>query len=116
MTEKETESKRYPGGSVVYLLALIIGSGASFAIATYWLEVSSGWLALLVGGVFSLLGAFVGETVVDAIMFSLIVGIMVTVFMLFGPEIEILKAGIIPVATGLCTGKLVAGISSEVSA
>lgn len=116
MTEKETDRKQYPGRIVVYFLALILGSGASFAIATYWLEVSSGWIALLVGGVFSLLGAFTGETVVDAIMFSLIVGIMVIVFYQFGPEMEILRAGVIPVATGLCAGKLVAGILSEVSA
>jgi len=54
-----------------------------------------------------------GENVGDAIMFSLILGIIVTVFLISGPEIAILRAGIIPVATGLCVGKLVVGISKE---
>ena len=43
-------------------------------------------------------------------MFSLIVGLIVTVFIAVGPEIAIVRAVIIPVATGLCAGKLVVGI------
>ena len=115
MTKTESGNKKYLSGIGIYLIAVVIGSGVSFALATYWLEVSSGWSALLVGAVFSLVGAFLGESVGDAIMFSLIVGIMVTVFFILGPEIAVLRAGIIPVAAGLCIGKLVAGISKEVS-
>lgn len=115
MTERESINKKYLSGVGIYSLALILGSGASFAFATYWLAVSPGWLALLLGAVFSIVGASLGENVGDAIMFSLIVGIIVTVFYISGPEIAILRAGIIPVATGLCVGNVVAGISKEVS-
>jgi hypothetical protein len=115
MTERKSEKRKYPSEIGMYLFALIFGSGASFALATYWLEVSPGWLALLVGTVFSMVGAFLGENVGDAIVFSLIVGIIVTVFFVSGLEIAILRTGIVPVATGLCVGKLVAGISKEVS-
>jgi len=116
MTERESKDKKYLSGVGIYFFAIILGSGASFAFATYWLEFSPGWLALLVGAVFATVGAFLEETVGDAIMFSLIVGIIVTVFIIAGPKIAILRAGIIPVATGLCVGKLVVGIWKEVSA
>jgi hypothetical protein len=115
MSKRKNKDKKYLSGGGAYFFAIILGSGASFALATYWLEFSPGWIALLVGAVFSILGAFLEENVGDAIMFSLIVGVLVTVFITVGPEIAIVRAGIIPVATGLCAGKLVAGISKEVS-
>lgn len=114
MTEKESKNKNDLSEVGIYFLALILGSGVSFTFATYWLEVSPSWLALLVGAIFSIVGASLGENVGDAIMFSLIVGIIVTVFYISGPEIAILRAGIIPVATGLCVGNVVVGISKEV--
>jgi len=116
MKTRESKDKKYLSGIVVYFFALILGSGASFALATYWLEFSPGWLALLAGAVFSIVGAFLGENVGEAIILSFIAAILVTVFITSGPEIAILRAGIIPVATGLCVGKLVVGISKEVSA
>ncbi len=115
MTERKTKNRKYLSGVGIYLLAVIFGSGASFALATYWLEVSPGWVALLVGTVFSIVGAFLGENVGDAVVFSLIAGLIVTVFFVSGLEIAILRAGIIPVVTGLCVGKVVAGISKEMS-
>ena len=115
MTERKTKNGKFLSGVGIYLLAVIFGSGASFALATNWLEVSPGWLALLVGTVFSIVGASLGETVVEAIVLSLIVGIMVTVLFLTGLETAILRAGIVPVATGFCVGILVAGISEEMS-
>ena len=115
MTKRENKSKKYLSGGVAYFFSIILGSVASFVLATYWLEFSPGWIALLVGAVFSILGAFLGENVGDAIMFTLIGGLIVTVFIKFGPEIAIVRAGIIPLATGLCAGKLVVGISKEVS-
>ncbi len=115
MTEGESKNKKYLSGVGAYFFAIILGSGVSFVLATYWLEFSPGWVALLVGAVFSILGASLGENVGDAIMFSLIVGLIVTVFIKFGPEIAIVRAVIFPVATGLCVGNVVVGISKEVS-
>lgn len=115
MTERESEDKKFLSGASAYVIALILGSGGSFALATYWLESSPGWIALLVGAIFSILGASMGENAGDAIMFSLIVGLIATVFITVGPEIAIVRAAIIPIATGLCAGKLVAGIIKEAS-
>ena len=115
MTEKENKDSKYLSGVGAYFFALILGSGASFALATYWLKLSPGWIALLLGAIFSILGASMGENVGDAIMFSLIVGLTVTVFITVGPEIAIIRTAIIPVATGLCAGKLVVGIFKEAS-
>lgn len=115
MTERESKKKKFLFGVGTYFFAIFLGSGASFVLATYWLEFSPGWIALLVGAVFSIVGAFLGENVGDAIIFSLIVGFIVAVFIKFGPEIAIVRAGIIPVVTGLCAGKLLVGILKEVS-
>lgn len=115
MTKRESKDNKSLSGVGAYFFALILGSGASFALATYWLKYSPGWIALLVGAIFSILGASMGENVGDAIMFSLIVGLIVTVFITIGPEIAIVRAIIISVATGLCAGKLVVGIFKEAS-
>ncbi|MGD2272691.1 MAG: hypothetical protein PVI06_20005 [Desulfobacterales bacterium] len=115
MTQRESKDKNYLSGIGAYFFALIVGSGSSFAIATYWLGFSHVWTALLVGAVFSIIGALLGENVGDAIMFSLVVGLIVIIFITVGPEMSILRAVIIPVATGLCAGKLVFGIVKEVS-
>jgi hypothetical protein len=115
MTERKSKNKKYLSGVGAYFFAIILGSGASFALATYWLEFSPGWIALLVGAIFSILGALLGENVGDAIMFFLILGLIVTIFITIGPEIAIVRAVIIPVATGLCAGKLLVGILKEVS-
>ncbi|UCE07409.1 MAG: hypothetical protein JSW07_05090 [bacterium] len=47
-------------------------------------------------------------------MFYLIVDLIATLIVTAGPEIAIVRAGIIPVVTGLCAGKVVAGIFKEV--
>ncbi|MEE9158772.1 MAG: hypothetical protein V3U60_10350 [Gammaproteobacteria bacterium] len=115
MTEGKSKNRKLSSGAGSHFFALVFGSGTSFALATYWLEVSPGWLALLVGAVFSIVGVFLGENIGDAIVFSLIGGIIVIVFFMSGLEIAILRAVIIPVVTGLCIGKLVVGISKEMS-
>jgi hypothetical protein len=111
--EASRNNNRFPGIGM-YFFAIILGSGASFFLATYWLEFTPYWIALLVGAVFSTLGAFLGETVGDAIMFSLISVVTVTVFITLVPGIAIVRVGIIPVVTGLCVGKLLVGVWKEV--
>jgi hypothetical protein len=102
-------------GFLVFFVAVMLASGASFALATYMLELSSAWVALLTGAVFGALGFSLGENVGDAIIFSLIVGLLVFFFIKVGPEIEIIRAVIVPIATGFCAGKLVYGFCEEIS-
>ena len=113
MADRGSKNKKYLPGFGVYLVAIILGSGASFFIASYWFKFTPDWIALLVGAVFSIFGAFLGENVGDAIIFTLIAGVLVVVFIRFGPEIAIVKTGIIPIVTGFCVGKLLAGIWRE---
>ncbi len=115
MTREDGKQRANEPGLSAYFVALIIGSGVSFALATYWLGFSPPWLALLVGAVCGIIGSFLGENIGDAIIFSLIVGLMVFFFVNFAPEIAIIRIGIVPVATGLCVGKLVYGIWKETS-
>jgi hypothetical protein len=104
------------GGIMGLILGLtVLGLAVYMVITLYWLELTPDWTALLVGAVFSILGASLGENVGDAIMFSLIAGVIAAVFINFGPEIAIVKVGTIPVVTGLCVGKLLAGILKEMS-
>ena len=114
MREKESKDKKHLSGIGAYFIALLLGSGTSFALATYWLEFSPGWVALLAGAASSFLGFFIlGESIGDAIVFS--IGFLVLVFVLItvGPEIEIIRMSIVPIATGICVGKLTYGIWIE---
>ena len=56
-----------------------------------------------------------GENIGDSIMFSLLLGMMVTIFITAGPEIEIVRTVIVPITAGFCTGKLVYGVWKETS-
>jgi hypothetical protein len=102
-------------GFLIFFVAVMLASGASFALATYMLELSSAWVALLAGAAFGALGFSLGENVGDAIIFSLIVGLLVFFFIKVGPEIEIIRAVIVLIATGFCVGKLVYGFCKEIS-
>ena len=106
--------KRKPAISV-YFMALILGSGASFALSTYWLEFSPARIALPVGAVGGLIGSLLGENIGDAIIFSFFAGLILFFFVTFGPEIAIIRMVIVPLATGLCVGKLGYGIWKETS-
>ena len=67
-----------------------------------------------VGAVSSFLGFFVlGESIIDAIVFSIFFFVLVFVFMASGLEIAIIRMTIIPIATGICVGKLAHGIWKE---
>ncbi len=114
MTERDSKQRVHKPGLSVYFVALILGSGVSCALATHWLKLSPAWLALLVGAVCGLIGSFIGENIGDAIVFSLIMGLMVFFFIRSGLEIAIIRTGIVPVATGFCVGKLVYGIWNEI--
>lgn len=115
MSQEETTDKRYGPVIVTYAVSVIIGSGVSVALAAYWLGLSSVWVAVVVGALLAILGASMGEAIGDAIVLSFIISVLVTLFITVGPEIAILRTGIVPAATGFCAGKLVAGVMNEVS-
>ena len=101
-------------GLIVVFVAVILGSGIAFVLSTYFLNLSPAWLSLLVGAVCSFLGfSILGESIGDAIFFSIIFSVLVFVFITAGPEIEIVRMTIIPIATGICIGKLTHGIWKE---
>lgn len=102
-------------GIIAYFVTLISGSGISFLLATYWLNLTAAWIALLVGAIGSVLGFFLGENIGDAIVFSTFLCLLVIVFLNLGPEIAIIRSGIVPVAGGLCVGKLIYGIWKWIS-
>lgn len=100
---------------VVVFVTIILGSGIAFVFATYMLNLSPAWIALLAGGVSSFLGFFIlGESIGDAIVFSIVFSVLVFVFITAGPEIEIIRMCIVPIATGICVGKLTHGIWQEI--
>ena len=55
-----------------------------------------------------------GESIVDAIVFSLGFLVLVFVFNTVGPEIKIIRMSIVPIAAGICIGKLTHGIWKEI--
>lgn len=114
MTKEDSKYRAQKTGLFVFFVAMILGSVISFVFATYMLNLSPAWIALLAGAVCSVLGFGLGENIGDAIVFSFIFGLMVFLFLKVGPEIGIIRTGIVPIATGFCVGKLVHGIWKEI--
>jgi hypothetical protein len=56
-----------------------------------------------------------GESIGDAIVFSVLFSVLVFVFITAGPNIKIVKMNIVPIATGICVGKLTHGIWKEIT-
>lgn len=114
MANEDFEYEARKPGFIVVFVTLVLGSGLAFVLSTYMLDLSPAWLALLVGAVCSLLGFFIlGESIGDAIVFSIIFFVLVFVLITTGPNIEIVRMNIVPIATGICIGKLVHGIWKE---
>lgn len=100
-------------GPMIFLTASVIGAATSFAVSTFWLALGPGWLSMTVGAGLSALGVTTSETIVDAIVFSLFFGIIMTIFVTIIPAPAMVKAGFVPAACGLCAGKLTASIWQE---
>lgn len=115
MAEAENSYEQAEPGMSIYVIALVLGSGAAFAIASLWLDVTSSWVALTVGATLALLGVFTTENMGEAIVFSVVLGLLVFSFINFMPGLIAIKAGIVPGACGLSAGKLVAGVWKEIA-
>lgn len=115
MTEAENSYRQAEPGLSIYLIALVLGSGMAFAIGTLWLDVTSAWVALAVGAILALLGVFMIENIGEAIVFSVILGLLVFGFVNLVPGLIAIKAGVVPGACGLCAGKLVVGVWKELA-
>ena len=114
MTNGDIEYEVRKPGIFVVFVTIISGSAIAFVLATYMLNISPAWIALLAGAVSSFLGFFIlGESIVDAIVFSIGFLVLVFVFITVGPEIKIIRMSIVPIATGICVGKLTHGIWKE---
>ncbi len=114
-----TEDSRYRNktpGLIALLATISLGSGLSFLLATYLLDLSSVGIALLAGAVSSFLGFTVlGESIGDALVFSFILLFLAFLFLKMGPEISVIRTAIVPIATGISVGKLVHGLWKELS-
>ena len=97
-------------GPMIFLTAAVVGAGVAYLISSYWLGLAPGWLSVTVGGALSAWGVITGETIVEAVIFSLIFGIMMIIFVKIIPLPNLIKAGFVPAACGLCAGKLTASI------
>lgn len=115
MTEAENSYKRPKPGRSVHLIALVLGAGVAYAIGTLWLSVTPAWVALIVGATLALVGVGLRENVGDAIIFSLVLGVLVSIFFTSVPTLVAIKAGIVPGACGLCVGNLVGGVWKEIA-
>lgn len=115
MTNEDIKYEDRKPGVVVVFVTVILGSGIAFVLSTYILNLSPAWLALLVGAICSLVGFFImGESIGDAIFFSIVLLVLVFVFITAGPELEFVRMNIVPIATGICVGKLTHGIWEEI--
>jgi len=116
MTNQDIKFEVKKPGLWVVLSTVFFGSVIAFVISTYMLNLSPAWLALLAGAVCSFIGfCILGESIGDAIVFSVLFSVLVFVFITAGPNIKIVKMNIVPIATGICVGKLTHGIWKEIT-
>lgn len=116
MAEPENTYRQSEPGPLMYVCALILGSGGAFVTATLWLDLTPGWVALAVGATFALLGAILTETIVDTIIFTLFLILVVFVFIKLVPGLMVIKAGVVPGASGLSIGKLAGSVWKAIAA
>lgn len=100
----------------VYALGVALGALVSLLIAAHWLDLISGWSASLLGGAFGFLGVFLSENIGDALIFSVVGAVLLTVFISQVSGLLVLKGVAISIVVGLCAGKLVGGVWNEMVA
>ena len=110
MDESNTRFSHPKPGPMIFLTAAVVGAGVAYAISTHWLALSPGWVSIAIGTLLSVCGVITGETIVEAVVLSLILGVMTIIFVTMIPAPAMVKAGFVPAACGLCTGKLTSGI------
>jgi hypothetical protein len=115
MVKEDIEYKVQEPGLFVYIVAVVLGSGVSFVLATYLLGLSSLWVSLLLGAIFGIIGLFLGENIVEAIILCFGFGFLVFFLLKIASEIELVRASIVPIATGFCVGKIICGIWKEIT-
>ena len=113
MEESVEEYRRPEPGAFVYGLAAVLGALTAFAVESLWLEPSSPWMALAIGAALALLGVLSMENIGDTIVFCVILGLVVTGFVVLVPGLPWLDAALVSGAIGLCAGKLVVGVWTE---
>ena len=115
MAKEDSEYRVQEPGLLVFIVAVTLGSGVSFVLATYLLGLSPFWVALLVGAIFGVIGLFLGENIGEAIIFCFGFGFLVFFLLQIAPEIKIVRTSVVPIATGFCAGKIVYGIWKEIT-
>ena len=114
MVKEDIEYKVQEPGLFVYIVAVVLGSGVSSVLATYLLGLSSLWVSLLLGTIFGVIGVFLGENIGEAIILCFGFGFLVFFLLKIASEIELVRASIVPIATGFCVGKIICGIWKEI--
>ena len=100
----------------LYALGVAIGALVSLLIAAHWLDMISGWPASLLGGASGFCGVLLRENIGDALIFSFVGAVLLTVFISHVSGLLVLKGVAISIVAGLCAGKLVGGVWSELAA
>lgn len=115
MAKEDSEFRIQEPGLLVFVVAVILGSGVSFVLATYLLGLSPLWVALLLGAIFAIFGLFMGENIGEAVLLCFGIGLLVFFLLQIASEIKIVRASAVPVAAGFCAGKIVYGIWKEIT-
>ncbi|UCG78503.1 MAG: hypothetical protein JSV21_01315 [Nitrospirota bacterium] len=106
---EESTNRKDAKRMIMYAVSVILGSSLSVVLATYLLGLSPIWLSIVLGAPLAILGASLGEAIFDSIVLTVVISVATLIFLTAGPDIAILRKIIVPIATGLSTGKLVAG-------
>jgi hypothetical protein len=100
----------------IYVLATLVGTIAAILFAGVIFDTSSIAVAASMGTVLACLGALMGENIGEAIVLSVILGVMCVLLLWVAPDPVASWAGTwaVPAVIGFASGKIVVGIWREV--
>jgi hypothetical protein len=98
---------------IVYLTGVFLAGITSTAMCSYWLDITPIWLALLLGGLFGLIGVFMLANIGEAIVLSVIITFVLVVLFKSLSGLIVVKMLMVPVFIGYCVGQLVSGVWKE---
>ncbi|MEQ9067412.1 MAG: hypothetical protein RLO18_11840 [Gimesia chilikensis] len=109
MSDSEKQFEHPEPSWRVYTVAFLVAAIGAFGICSFWLLPQAAAIAACIAGIAAVLGVFMTENIGEAIFFSLIIGLLVTLM----PKTFWSVITVLPIGIGLCIGKICVGVWKE---
>ena len=114
MNEPENGYSPREAGWIIYLLSVALGCGIAWLVGYQLLELTPLWVMVMAAPLGAMVGCFLGENIVEAIILTGVIATLSAVLLNVGPQAPTVKAALVALACGFCSGKVVHGIWKEI--